>query len=321
MTLAITFGDKNISKWLDGILLVTRNVGQNRVPQLDQVGKSDGKMLSYIRADEGTIVVTAIVRTNVTEKRRFLADALTTSTPTKLIFADEPDIYYNAISTGQITLDEAYLHNTLTITFTVPDGIAHSVATKMFDNMPYKDVPVNLLAGTSTPVQATGNGGTNNVFSAYTFDSELLKDVVQAGDSISLSFDWSVAVQGSSGTLIAQLNKAPWATAMGPTINMSSGSGHYSTTTIADANWATSLANGIQIRLDGFTKTITISNMKFEIGTTASPWSPNPADPEYYSNTIMVHNGGTYPVEPVITATMHADNGMVGIVNDRPGIL
>nr|WP_268870205.1 distal tail protein Dit [Lacticaseibacillus paracasei] len=39
------------------------------------------------------------------------------------------------------------------------------------------------------------------------------------------------------------------------------------------------------------------------------------------SDTITVHNGGTYPVEPVITATMHADNGMVGIVNDRPGIL
>ncbi|MFC2677383.1 MAG: phage tail protein, partial [Lacticaseibacillus rhamnosus] len=60
---------------------------------------------------------------------------------------------------------------------------------------------------------------------------------------------------------------------------------------------------------------------KLELGTSASPWSPNPADPEYYSDTITVHNGGTYPVEPVITATMHADNGMVGIVNDRPGIL
>ncbi|MDM7531998.1 phage tail family protein [Lacticaseibacillus paracasei] len=135
MTLSITFNGTNISKWLDGILLVTRNVGQNRVPQLDQVGRSDGKMFSYIRADEGTITVTAIVRTDVNKKRRFLADALTTSTPAKLVFADEPDIYYNAISTGQITLDEAYLHNTMTITFTVPDGIAHSVATKTADNI------------------------------------------------------------------------------------------------------------------------------------------------------------------------------------------
>ena len=66
---------------------------------------------------------------------------------------------------------------------------------------------------------------------------------------------------------------------------------------------------------------ISWSQEKFELGTTASPWSPNPADPEYYTNTITVHNGGTYPVEPVITATMHADNGMVGIVNDHPGIL
>lgn len=77
----------------------------------------------------------------------------------------------------------------------------------------------------------------------------------------------------------------------------------------------------------GFVKTyagggwICIDNIKLEKNNTASPWSPNPADPEYYTNTITVHNGGTYPVQPVITATMHADNGMVGIVNDRPGIL
>lgn len=136
----------------------------------------------------------------------------------------------------------------------------------------------NLLTGTSTPVQATGNGGTNNAFTVYTFGGKILKDIVQAGDSISLSFDWSVAVQGSSGTLIAQLSKAPWGTTMGPTINVSSGSGHYSTTTIADANWATSLANGIQIRLDGVTAKITISNMKFEIGTIVTPWTPAPED-------------------------------------------
>ncbi|OFR73807.1 phage tail protein, partial [Lactobacillus sp. HMSC061B07] len=77
----------------------------------------------------------------------------------------------------------------------------------------------------------------------------------------------------------------------------------------------------------GFVKTsasagwLCIDNIKLEQEPTVSPWSPSPADPEYYTNTITVHNGGTYPVEPVITATMHADNGMVGIVNDRPGIL
>ncbi|MEN2312610.1 distal tail protein Dit [Lacticaseibacillus paracasei] len=328
MTLAITFGDTNISKWLDGILLVTRNVGQNRVPQLDQIGLSDGKMLSYIRADEGTIVVTAIVRTNVTEKRRLLADALTTSTPTKLIFADEPDIYYNAISTGQITLDEAYLHNTLTITFTVPDGIAHSVATKTADNMPYKGMPVNLSTNTSfssgldhwnvngdcKAVVATDSDGdtcihitsTSNFCGIFCSPVSFNQNQVTTG-SVLAKGTGELACVGLEGRAISNFG----------TIS----TGSYSK--VGSTGQASSSTNNFVAyfnQVDGVLD-IYIKFPKLEIGSHATDWSPNPADPEYYADTITVHNGGTYPVEPVITATMHADNGMVGIVNDRPGIL
>ncbi|WBM89751.1 hypothetical protein [Lacticaseibacillus phage P7.1] len=341
MTLAITFGDTNISKWLDGILLVTRNVGQNRVPQLDQIGLSDGKMLSYIRADEGTIVVTAIVRTNVTEKRRLLADALTTSTPTKLIFADEPDIYYNAISTGQITLDEAYLHNTLTITFTVPDGIAHSVATKTADNMPYKDVPVNLLKNTRT----TSATSTTTVWGNLFTSSQIYDSTIKSKSGVSkINFSFNVyvplnAIAGNTvpiqlkgqnhqannvgtdnyNTLLGSSNYVIKQSDLGKTIR-----GSFSIQKDSKyQSFDTALGDtaGITIRQSTDTPGFVYSYIKLEASSTASPWSPNPADPEYYTNTITVHNGGTYPVEPVITATMHADNGMVGIVNDRPGIL
>nr|DAH92697.1 MAG TPA: distal tail protein [Caudoviricetes sp.] len=316
MTLAITFGDTNISKWLDGILLVTRNVGQNRVPQLDQIGLSDGKMLSYIRADEGTIVVTAIVRTNVTEKRRLLADALTTSTPTKLIFADEPDIYYNAISTGQITLDEAYLHNTLTITFTVPDGVAHSVATKTFDNMPYKDVPMNLLKGTSNMVTAesvpkgafkASNAKTVSVSSGETYTYSI---VIPSSNTVDLEAAINL---NSNGFFVRSV--------IGNVIKSGQSGISTITLTIPDGIDELFLAVSLTTINPNSATTVYEASEKLELGTSASPWSPNPADPEYYTNTITVHNGGTYPVEPVITATMHADNGMVGIVNDRPGIL
>ncbi|MCZ2769968.1 phage tail family protein, partial [Lacticaseibacillus paracasei] len=67
--------------------------------------------------------------------------------------------------------------------------------------------------------------------------------------------------------------------------------------------------------------TMQIEHVKLELGTTTSPWSPNPADPEYYTNTITVHNAGTYPVEPVITATMHADNGLIALINSQGGVL
>ncbi|MCT3147360.1 phage tail protein [Lacticaseibacillus rhamnosus] len=319
MTLAITFGDTNISKWLDGILLVTRNVGQNRVPQLDQIGLSDGKMLSYIRADEGTIVVTAIVRTNVTEKRRLLADALTTSTPTKLIFADEPDIYYNAISTGQITLDEAYLHNTLTITFTVPDGIAHSVATQTFDNMPYKDIPLNLMAGTSAdPVSVTGAGWNIQKLGSFnnpTVGKKYAATVLLGRADFAVSFQlWANDINGNRISLA------------GFPVTTQMGANQRSTIVCTWPDPGTTGAAQIEVTLAwAFQKTdvgtYQYLKAKLEEGTTYSTWSPNPADAAYYANTIMVHNGGTYPVEPIITATMHADNGMVGIVNDRPGIL
>lgn len=321
MTMAITFNDINISKWIDGILLVTRNVGQNRVPQLDQVGRSDGKVFSYIRADEGTITVTAIVRTDVNKKRRILADALTTSTPAKLIFADEPDIYYNAISTGQITLDEAYLHNTLTITFTVPDGIAHSVATKTFDNMPYKDVPVNFVIAS----HASGSNTTSK--DAYPFHMQLSEDLsgqtittvakvivtnyqgkVDSTNSISPYIDVKDGL--STGNWTGLINQIPI-----------TGNGVYTSSPKTMTKYPlTGTANQIDVEMYNLNATIEVW-VKLEIGTTASPWSPNPADPEYYTNTITVHNGGTYPVEPVITATMHADNGLIALINSQGGVL
>jgi hypothetical protein len=64
-------------------------------------------------------------------------------------------------------------------------------------------------------------------------------------------------------------------------------------------------------------KYVYIAGIKIEAGSTPSPWSPNPADPEYYSDTITVHNGGTYPVYPLIEATMHSDNGVLALINEE----
>ncbi|MEN3093312.1 distal tail protein Dit [Lacticaseibacillus paracasei] len=316
MTLSITFNGTNISKWLDGILLVTRNVGQNRVPQLDQVGRSDGKMFSYIRADEGTITVTAIVRTDVNKKRRLLADALTTSTPAKLVFADEPDIYYNAISTGQITLDEAYLHNTMTITFTVPDGIAHSVATQTADNMPYKDMPVNLLTGTSNTSHAVtvpknsfkaSNTKTVSVSSGeiYTYSIEIpSNNTVDLEAAINLN---------SKGVFVSSK--------IGNVIKSGQSGISTITLTVPDGIDALYLAVSLTTINPYSATTVYEAGEKLEVGITASPWSPNPADPEYYTDTITVHNGGTYPVEPVITATINGDDGVLTAMNDQGSVL
>ncbi|MEN3086293.1 distal tail protein Dit [Lacticaseibacillus paracasei] len=317
MTLSITFNGTNISKWLDGILLVTRNVGQNRVPQLDQVGRSDGKMFSYIRADEGTITVTAIVRTDVNKKRRLLADALTTSTPAKLVFADEPDIYYNAISTGQITLDEAYLHNTLTITFTVPDGIAHSVATKTADNMPYKDVPVNLLTGTSD--QETSATVDPNQWNA---PSQHQNISVTPGQKLAYKIFITNDNTVYLNAVVSTFSGPDWKLNYTGNVIKAGTSGYSSVTFTIPLGVDSVVANGVGLlALSESATTIYWKEEKLEVGTTASPWSPNPADPEYYTDTITVPNAGTYPSEPVITATINGDDGVLTAMNDQGSVL
>ncbi|WP_334805508.1 distal tail protein Dit [Lacticaseibacillus paracasei] len=284
------------------------------------IGKSDGEFIQYVRNPSREIVVgyRLAAADNLSFRQAFykLNDILHGENH-QVSFNDDPSKYW--IATFSDIDDVPKGRNAITSSFTlfVPDGIAHSVATQTADNMPYKDVPVNLLTGTSTPIQRTGNGTTNNVVSAYKFGGKQLKDIIGAGTSLVLSFDWSVSDQGALGNFTAQLNAVPWS--FGVDTNISSGSGHYYASSPIGSDMKASTADGVQIRMDNVTTTITISNMK--LGTTDSPWSPNPADPEYYSDTITVPNAGTYPSEPVIEATINGDDGVLTAINDQGSVL
>ncbi|KWT54245.1 phage tail fiber protein [Lacticaseibacillus paracasei] len=272
------------------------------------IGISDGEMLEYVRnpSREITVGYQLIAADEKSFRTAFykLSGILHGDTH-QVSFNDDLSVYWNAVLTDVDDVPKG--RNAITSSFTlfVPDGIAHSVATKTFDNMPYKDVPVNLLKGSGEPqtVAAQTWGDTPHLL----LDTSSL----EIGDIVSFQVkangikDTNVFV-GLNGQQISPL--------------FSNGMETFAIT------WTKELSElplpiKFSVKPAALTDEFTWSQAKAEIGTTASPWSPNPADPEYYTNTITVHNGGTYPVEPVITATMHADNGMVGIVNDRPGIL
>lgn len=315
----ITYAGVDITQWMY-VQMVKRDVGTTHVNTMQKVGISDGQMLQYMSRDVKTIVVTGIVMNDdLVPLRRYLAAAIDTDEPQQLIFGDEPDKYYLAIVDSQPTFTEGFRSGTISISFVCPDGgIAHSVATKTFDNMPYKDVPVNLLTGTSsnntgvvkanargidgiTLKKAPVDGGKTYVYT-ITFG-----DMGHTGHS---SVSWYDAsnnwISGQAGSDI------PWV----------SGGGRFSTVLTAPINAAYA-----ELTPRYFSQTfptdapVSWTHEKLELGTSASPWSPNPADPEYYTNTITVHNGGTYPVEPVITATMNADNGFLGFANSHGGVL
>ncbi|MFC2822737.1 MAG: distal tail protein Dit [Lacticaseibacillus rhamnosus] len=334
----ITYAGVDITQWMY-VQMVERDVGTNHVNTMQKVGISDGQMLQYMSRDVKTIVVTGIVMNdNLVPLRRSLAAAIDADEPQQLIFGDEPDKYYLAIVDSQPTFTEGFRSGTISISFVCPDGgIAHSVATKTFDNTPYKNYPVNQLHNTGfgwknsndwNPSIWTHDGTITNQYgiitSANTSKSVIQHTVSQSESSwitSGMTVTISVYVQGQGSVSSGYFNGSDWEE---DSQAQQVDSDDYVQLSFTRVINAAHLDDGSPIfSINAFcpSSTIQIKLLKVELGSTVSPWSPNPADPEYYADTITVHNGGTYPVEPVITATMHADNGFLGFANSQGGVL
>ena len=302
------------------------------------VGISDGEMLINSRLKSRIIPVTYdFVALSRREFERQLAPLLYSTDVQKLIIDDRPDEFWYAKVDGKIDMDRAYFLGTGTINFLVPDGVAHSVATKTFDNMPYKNVPVNLLTNTgfgrknssdwNPSIWAIDGTITNKdgiITSANTIKSVIQHTVSQSESSwitSGMTVTISVYVQGQGSISSGYFNGSSWEDdSQAQQVDFND----YVQLSFTRVINAAHLDDGSPIfSINAFcpSSTIQIKLLKVELGSTVSPWSPNPADPEYYTNIITVHNGGTYPVEPVITATMHADNGFLGFANSQGGVL
>ncbi|MEO3722338.1 distal tail protein Dit [Lacticaseibacillus paracasei] len=280
------------------------------------VGASDGEMLIRSNLKSRIIPVTYdFVALSRREFERQLAPLLYSSGVQKLIIDDRPDEFWYAKVDGKIDMDRAYFLGTGTINFLVPDGIAHSVATQTADNMPYKDVSVNLLTGTSNQLAVT---------TLYGWGEHVFGNVVpQAGTSYCFkvwidnpTFDACAKLDcsNSSGSQIV------WA--QGNTV--SAGTSGYSIVKVTtDSKYANIKCQTVYTFNHGASASGSYGykEAKLEVGSVSTPWSPNPADPEYYSDTITVPNSGTYPSEPVITATINGDDGVLTAINDQGSVL
>lgn len=287
------------------------------------IGKSDGEFIQYARNPSREIVVgyRLAAADNLSFRQAFYKlNSILHGDSHQVSFNDDPSKYW--LATLSDIDDVPKGRNAITSSFTlfVPDGIAHSVATQTADNMPYKDVPVNFVIAS----HASGSNTTST--DAYPINMKLSEDlsgktITTVAKVIVTNYRGKVNSTGNNpgidikdgqdtGNWIGLIDKIDIA-----------GNGVYtSLPKITVKHSLTGTSNHIYVEMYNINATIEVW-IKVALGTTASPWSPNPADPEYYSDTITVHNGGTYPVEPVITATMHADNGLIALINSQGGVL
>lgn len=64
--------------------------------------------------------------------RRKMSKLLRSKEPKKLVFSDEPHLFYNAVLDGEPALEENDMYSTGSITWLIPDGVAYSNTEKEF---------------------------------------------------------------------------------------------------------------------------------------------------------------------------------------------
>lgn len=132
--ISLTYNGVELSQWLD-ITDVQRNLGTTHSNAMVKVGQSDGQLWQYMSRDAKTITVTGIItNANLANLRRELGAAIDTDEPQQLIIGDDTGVYYNAIIDGQPTFAEDWRSGTVSLSFIVPDGVAHSLTTKTLTN-------------------------------------------------------------------------------------------------------------------------------------------------------------------------------------------
>lgn len=132
--ISLIYNGVDLSQWFD-VTDVQRNFGSNHSNTMVKVGQSDGQLWQYMSRDTKTITVTGIItNANLANLRRELGAAIDTDKPQRLIIVDDSNVYYNAIIDGQPTLAEDWRSGTVSLSFIVPDGVAHSLTTTTVSN-------------------------------------------------------------------------------------------------------------------------------------------------------------------------------------------
>lgn len=119
---------------------IKRDVGNNRVVTTN-TSPFLGSVIQRYKIDSKKITVSFSIwtRDRNTVKHQ-LASIFNQSEPKRLLFSDEPDKYYLALVVDEIQMQEASIKRSYgTITFLIPDGVAHSTSYKKITDFTESD--------------------------------------------------------------------------------------------------------------------------------------------------------------------------------------
>lgn len=135
MNYSVKFNDVELGNYIDILQGFTPFSGVARSPELLDIGGTrKGTYYQYTTYKEKTIPMPFTILGNTKNKYDALQKILNVDEPKKLIFEGLPDRYFNAIPSGDLEFEEDGPLGSGTITWVIPDGVAHALAEKTASN-------------------------------------------------------------------------------------------------------------------------------------------------------------------------------------------
>ncbi len=131
--MGVTFNGVDLTKWLTVTSEFTALGGGDFDPILEDYSVSNGSDFSYTRKAKKVIKVPFFVRYDNITQYDELQQVLNVSEPKRLSFSYLPNRYFLAVPTGDLDFNEIKVSGKGTISFVVPDGLAHSNNVASFD--------------------------------------------------------------------------------------------------------------------------------------------------------------------------------------------
>lgn len=325
------------------------------------VGNTDGKHFRNTRLGEYTLSIDGFIITdnsgmNVSETKDELVKIINTDEPKQLILDLFPDRYFNAIYTGTEEYDATDPKYTpLTLTFDVPDSLAHATNPAGFTNVKSGNINliydseftkidqylkpwVKVLPETRLTSRVVGADFTSGIpfdydknstkgqswFQMNQYTRRMIPDL-KVGDRVVAGITFKGYVDSDDADIAGRIVVEEWGDAplrilKRHTRDIPKGTTEW-TNFFLDVRLESPNVKGINFQYSAF-------GSEFSVAYTRPYMYLNPETTDVYypsefqyNENITIQNKGTYKSYPTYTFKMNSDNGFCGLVDGKGNVL
>lgn len=171
MSMSVKFNDIELNNYIHVLSGFTPRTGVTWEPQLLEIGNTArGAIFQETTYRAKEIPMPFEINGNIEENYNNLMKALNVKEPKELVFGDTPNKVYYAVPSGGLDLEEILYYGSGTITWLVPDGVAHSVTKKTAKNYGSNQITLENTGTETVPVSVKATMKSDNGYIGFTLN-------------------------------------------------------------------------------------------------------------------------------------------------------